>query len=114
MPERSKEQEDQDLDKKCVSLKTDFRKTEGGGYRLYIVNSGQSEARNVQVFLDDKLIREHPVAITGSNILEEIGHYSEVSCLMAISKDCSPLFKTYIRWEDNSGEQEKFSEIITY
>lgn len=114
MRERSKEQEDQDLEKKCVSLKTHFRNTEGGGYRLYIVNSGQSEARNVQVFLDDKFIREHPVAITGSNIPTEIGSYSEVSCLLGVCKDCSPPFKIYITWEDNSQEQEKYYATITH
>jgi len=112
---KSKKQRELELDKKRASLKLDPKETNDRvGYRLHILNSGQSEARNVQVLLDDKPIREHPLAMTGSDILAKTGPNSKVSCIMAISKACSPPFEICITWDDNSREQGKYSGTITY
>jgi len=85
-----------------AKLQAQLRKTDRGFYRLYLINSGMSEARNIRVKLDGKELHDHDAYIQGENMPTRVGPGSEISCLLAISSDCSPTFEIDVQWEDES------------
>mgnify|MGYP001771060955 CR=1 FL=1 len=85
------------------------------GERLYVVNSGKAEARNVRVKLDGVPLNEHPVAVRGSDIPTLIGANSEVSCVLAITLDSPPPpYEIEIRWDDDSGMDRVYRGTLTF
>ena len=95
-------------------LSPQLRKTERGSYRLYLVNSGKAEARNVRVKLDGVPLGEHPVAVEGDNLPVRVGPNSEVSCILAITLSCAPPFEIEVMWEDDSGTDRVYRGTLTF
>lgn len=81
---------DRQMQRCQARLQPELRRQVSGSYRLYLVNHGESEARNIRVRLDGKPIREHCAAVQGDTLPDRVGPGGEVSCLLAISLDCAP------------------------
>ncbi|MBT9143080.1 MAG: hypothetical protein DDT32_01483 [Syntrophomonadaceae bacterium] len=94
-------------------LRPQLRKTEKGSDRLYLVNSGKAEARNVRVELDGVPLNKHRAAVVGNDIPAHIGPNSEVSCVLAFTFGCAPPFKIEIKWEDDSGMGRIYRGTLT-
>jgi len=109
--EREKERQ---LSAKQAWLHPELREIRSGLYRLFLVNSGKAEARNVRVKLDGVDLREHCAAVKGDQMPTEIGPNTEVSCLLGISLGCAPPFKIEILWDDDSGKDRKFQTTLTF
>ncbi|MBT9281106.1 MAG: hypothetical protein KM312_00275 [Hydrogenibacillus schlegelii] len=107
-------QREKELTALQASLRPELRKTEKGSYRLYLVNSGMAEARNVRVNLDGVALNEHPVAVRGNKIPTRVGPNSEVSCVLAITLNCAPPFEIEIEWEDDSGMNPSYRSTLTF
>lgn len=90
-----------------------LRKTDGGLYRLYLVNSGHAEARNVRVELDGMPLHEHPTAIEGEDLPVLVGPSSEVSCCLALWNK-KPPFEIEVKWDDDSGTDRVYRGTITF
>lgn len=102
------------LEAEQASIYPEFRKTGGGSYRLYLINSGLAEARNIEVKLDGKPLNEHATAVQGDNVPNCIGPNSEASCLLAISMDCAPPFEIEVRWDDDSDVERIYRGTLTF
>jgi hypothetical protein len=97
-----------------ASLRLDLRHTEQGSYRLYVVNDGESQARNVSVLFEGSPIEDHCSGVQGSRLPADVGARSEVSCLLAFSHQCAPPFPVELSWDDDSGEPGSYKGSITF
>ncbi|MGB9879339.1 MAG: hypothetical protein ACPLRM_01130 [Anaerolineae bacterium] len=95
-------------------LHPELRETGTGSYRLYLVNSGKAEARNVQVKLDGVPLKDHHAAVKGDVMPTLIGPNAEVSCLLAISTRCAPPFEIEVLWDDDSGKDHIYRGILSF
>jgi len=107
-------EQDRRLSAQRASLRPELRKTNRDSYRLYLVNEGKAEARNVRVMLGGKPLSEHPAAVQGDDMPTRIGPNSEVSCLLAITLGCAPPFEIEVRWDDDSGADHTYRGTLTF
>lgn len=96
-----------------AKLRAELRGVRGAD-RLYLVNDGEAEARNVQVRLDGKPFAEHCAVIGDSSLPMFVGARAEVSCLLAIYQQCAPPFECEIRWDDDSGTDRSYRTTLTF
>ncbi len=96
-----------------ASLRAELRGTEGSE-RLYIVNLGAAEARNVRVILDGKPLEEHCAIVGGDSLASLVGGGAEVSCLLAIYQTCAPPFECEVRWDDDSRKDRLYRTTLTW
>jgi hypothetical protein len=110
------EQREQDrrLSASQASLRPELRKTGSGSDRLYLVNSGMAEARNISVTLNGVPLSEHEAAVQGDDMPTHVGPNSEVSCLLALTHGCSPPFAIEVRWDDDSGAGRVYRGTLTF
>jgi heme exporter protein D len=99
---------------KAAELSAEIRPTSRGSDRLFITNSGECEARNVEVRIGNKPLAEHPAAVKGEEIPKLIGPGSSVSCLLAFSFGCGPPFELEITWDDDSGKGKHYRTTLTW
>jgi len=97
-----------------AKLQPQLRKTERGSYRLYLINFGMAEARNIRVRLDGKELSNHDAFIQGENMPTHVGPGAEISCLLAITSHCSPPFEIEVQWDDDSGRSRVYSTTLTF
>jgi hypothetical protein len=81
---------------------------------MYLVNDGESQARNVSVIFEGIPVEEHCSAVQGSQLPCDVGPRSEVSCLLAFSHQCAPPFPIELSWDDDSGEPGSYQGTITF
>jgi len=98
---------------KQANLRPELRKVEGGIYRLYLVNHGKAEARNIRIKLDGTPLAEHCAAVQNERMPEFLGPGAECSVLLAISYGCVPPFKTEITWDDDYGTNRTYYTTLT-
>lgn len=110
--EQERERERQ-MHRREALLQAQLRAVSRGSYRLYLVNRGEAEARNVRIRLDGRPISEHCAAVQGETLPYRVGPDSEVSCLMGISHDCSPPFDLEVLWDDDSGSDRAYRTTLT-
>lgn len=94
-------------------LRAQLRKR-GTEDRLYLINSGRIEARNIRVFMDGKPLAEHQCSIKNDPMPTLIGAGSEISCLLAITFGKAPPFEIKIIWDDDSGIGRTYKTILTF
>jgi hypothetical protein len=95
-------------------LRAELRQTDGGNYRLFIINTGQGTARNVTITLDGKPLLEHEAIPRGEQEAKTIGPESEISYYMAICRGCTPPFELEATWDDDSGQQGRYGTTLTF
>jgi len=98
---------------KRAELRAELRKTETYATRLYIVNGGPAEARNVNVVLDGQSLSEHPAGTHGNELGSVIGPESETSCILRTSSLWAPPFQIQITWEDDSEQLRAYRSTLT-
>jgi len=81
-------------------------------WRLYLVNEGKAEARNVRVTLNGAPLEQWQAAIGGLPSL--IGGNGQVSCIMAFSQACSPPLDCQVQWDDDAGKNHMYRTTLTY
>jgi hypothetical protein len=96
-----------------ADLRAELRQTDRGGHRLVIANAGQGTARNLAITLDGKPLAEHPASSGNKNETTLIGPRSEVSCVLGLTRGCRPPFEFQATWDDDSGQQGRFSTTLT-
>ena len=94
-----------------AELRAELRITARNTTRLYVINYGLAEARNVTVTLDKKPLAKHEAG--GDELASTIGPKSEVSCILMTHMMCAPPFGIEITWEDDSGEPRSYSSTLT-
>lgn len=95
-------------------IRTELRQTDGGNYRLFIVNTGQGTARNIAIALDGKPLLEHEAIPRGEQEAKAIGPESEISYCMATHMQCAPPFELEATWDDDSGQQGRYGTTLTF
>ena len=83
------------------NLRPELRKVERGTYRLYLINHGKAEARNIRIKLDGTPLAEHCAAVQSDRMPAFLGPGAECSVLLAISSGCVPPFEIEITWDDD-------------
>jgi hypothetical protein len=101
------------LDSLQARLQAELRDVGGGSERLYLVNHGMAEARNVRVTLDGKSFAKHCAVVGGDSLPSLVGPGAEVSCLLAIHMQCAPPFECEVRWDDDSGPDRLYRTTLT-
>jgi len=96
-----------------AQLLPELRKTGSETYRLYLINRGMAEARNVRVTLDGVLLDPRK-AIQGNELPSLVGPSAEVSCILPMSIDCTPPFDVDVRWDDDSGVNRSYRTTLTF
>lgn len=94
-------------------LRAEFRNARHVSSRLVISNSGKGTARSVKVLLDGVPLLEHDVIPKGVEKVDIIGPESEISYAIAIDRACHPPFALEMTWDDDSGQQGKYSTTLT-
>ncbi len=102
------------LDALRAKLQAEFKDLGDGSQRLYLLNRGVAEARNVTVRLDGMLLEEHCAGVRGVSLPALIGPGAEVSCLLGISHQCAPPFQCEVRWDDDSGSDRVYRTTLTW
>jgi len=95
-------------------LRPELRKTGRNSDRLYIVNQGAAEARNIRVEMDGKPLAEHPAAVRNDPMPDFVGPDSEIGCLLAFHMQCTPPFDLKITWDDDSGKDRIYRTTLTW
>ena len=97
-----------------ANLKAELRRPTRNSERLYIVNSGQAEARNIRVELDAKPLAEHPAAVSNDHMPRAVGANNDISCFLAIRSGITPPFDVKITWDDDYAEGRSYSTTLTW
>jgi len=95
-------------------LRAELRKSPGGTWRLFVVNTGQGTARNVTITLGGKPLLEHDAVPRGEEEIKTIGPESEISYVMGLTSDCRPPFEFEATWDDDSGQQGRYATTLTF
>lgn len=95
-------------------LTAELRQTDRGGHRLFIANAGQGTARNLAITLDGKPLAEHPATSGNKDGSRIIGPGAEASYYMSLNRSCHPPFELDAMWDDDSGQQGRFSTTLTF
>jgi len=101
-------------------IRAELRKTDRGGWRLFVENTGHGTARNVTITLDGEPIMDHPavsspaVQHVNREEIRTIGPESEISYVMGLTFDCSPPFEFEATWDDDSGQQGRYATTLTF
>jgi len=83
-------------------------------YRLVVENTGDGEARNVNLKMDGKPFDEHRAAVSGDEKISCIGARSHATMLLALTLGCAPPFEMEISWDDDSGEAGHYQTTLTF
>lgn len=102
------------VDSLQAKLQAVFKDLGDGSQRLYLVNRGAAEARNVRVKLDGTLLKEHCAGVRGDPMPSLVGPGAEVSCLLGISHQCPPPFQCEVLWDDDSGVDLTYRTTLTW
>ena len=94
-------------------LHPELRSTAKHTYRLYLVNHGAAEARNIRIEMDGRPLLEHPAAVSNDPMPDFVGPHSEISCLLGLHMGCSPPFRIGITWADDSGQDRTYDTALT-
>ena len=95
-------------------LTPELRETSPNTYRLYLVNHGAAEARNIRVELDGKPLAAHPVAVTNNSMPGLVGPRGEIGCILGIYMGCEPPFGIRIMWDDDFGKDRSCRTTLTW
>jgi hypothetical protein len=95
-------------------LRCSLERTDRGGWRLVVTNTGRGTAHNVAITIDDKPVLEHPAVPQGQDEATVIGPNSEISYIMALHMSCHPPFKLAATWDDESGVQGRYATTLTF
>jgi len=82
-------------------------------HRLAIENTGDCEARNVEIKMDGQPFDEHQAAVSGEGKISRIGPHSQATRLLALTMGCAPPFECEISWEDDSNEVGHYQTTLT-
>jgi hypothetical protein len=91
-----------------ASLRPRLQKSDNLSHRLFIINDGEAEARNIRVIIDGKPLEQHCAAIQMVKLPPNIGPGAEWSCLLAITMDCHPPFDIEIWWDDAHNKNRSY------
>jgi len=83
-------------------------------YRLVVENTGDCEARNVELKMDGKPFDDHRAAVNGDGKIDHIGPHSNATRLLALTLKCAPPFDFEASWEDDSGEPGYYRTTLTF
>ncbi len=97
-----------------AKLRPELRKTSRGSHRLYIVNHGDVEARNIRVEVDDTPLIGHPAAVQGSPMPGFVGPHCEISCQLGLHLGCAPPFKIRVKWDDDLRKNREIETALTW
>lgn len=97
-----------------AELRPELRQTGRGSDRLYLVNHGMAEARNIRVKLDGVPLAEHRAAVRGDSLPSLVGPGGEISCLLGTNLQCAPPFQIEVQWDDDSGSDRTYRTTLTF
>lgn len=97
-----------------AKLRPELRKTSRGSHRLYIVNQGDVEARNIRVEVEDTPLIGHAAAVQGNPMPGFVGPHCEISCQLGLHHGCAPPFKIRIRWDDDLCKDQQIETALTW
>jgi hypothetical protein len=81
---------------------------------LLLENSGQAEARDIEVRLDGTLFRDHPVAFKDESEFGPLGPGSEARYPIKLFHGVpSPPFELELTWRDDSGVAGRYRTTLT-
>ncbi|MBZ4669363.1 MAG: hypothetical protein JG775_2516 [Defluviitaleaceae bacterium] len=110
---------DRKIKSRQANLHAELRKEERG-YKLYLINSGESEARNIRVEINGKPLRygvfetgQDGVGIYGS-LPSYVSSNSEVSYFIWPSPECFPSFEIEVKWDDDYQKDRSYKSILTF
>ena len=111
--EEEREQE-RKLSASKARLTAELRKKENY-WAVYIINSGDAEARNVEVMLNGKPAAEHPGTFRGVPIPTLIGPEASISfpLIWGLNTEWGPPFEIEIRWDDDAGTGHTYRTVLT-
>jgi hypothetical protein len=97
-----------------AQLQPELRETGRGSERLFLVNHGMGEARNIRVKLDGVPLAKHCAAVRGDSMPSLVGPGGEISCLLGTDLQCAPPFEIEVCWEDDFGKDRTYRTTLTY
>lgn len=97
-----------------AKLRPELRQSGQHSYRLYLVNTGAVEARNIRIEMDGVPLAEHPAAVRNDLLPDLVGPDGEISCLLGLHMGCTPPFKIKITWDDTSAKERTYCSTLTW
>lgn len=98
-----------------ANLRADIRKPQGkNAYKLSIRNTGKGTARNISITLDGKPLSKHEDVLDCGEQIAILGPESQISFLMVSTFDSPTNYALEATWDDDSGQQGKYSTTLTY
>lgn len=97
-----------------ASLRPELRKTGKHTHRLYLVNEGACDARNIQVEMDGKPLSEHPAAVKNAPMPDLVGPKGEIGCILGLHMQCTPPFKLKVTWDDDFENNRTYQTTLTW
>lgn len=80
-------------------------------FRIY--NSGESQARNIRVWIDDEPVYDVGFIHIDEPFIEILAPGSHVDFITSFSNDTPLNWKTTILWDDDSGKDRKFETMLS-
>ena len=81
---------------------------------LRIENTGDAEARDLNVILDGHPVLEHPAMPRGQDEVRQVGPRSHFQYLIAVSFQTKAPSDVRITWSDDSGEPGSYRTTLTF
>ena len=80
---------------------------------LKIENKGLSEARKIELVLDDKAVMEHPAILKTQSEIKQVGPESSFRYELAVTGSPNVPSHAEMTWEDDSAEPGEYSTTLT-
>lgn len=97
-----------------AELTASISNADKGSLKIHIRNSGETEARNIQILLDEIPLLEHPAAPKGQSLPNVIGPNSEISFYLALAFGSPTPSGVMIAWDDDSGARRLYRTTLTF
>ncbi|MEQ6360493.1 hypothetical protein V7D15_12520 [Thermoanaerobacter thermohydrosulfuricus] len=106
-----------------ANLRAELRKEEMG-YKLYLINSGEAEARNISIKINGKPLKysldhdalkpEQGGASVYGLIPQHISPSSELGYFIWVSPECYPNFEIELKWDDDYQKDRIRKDVLTF
>lgn len=106
--------DDEERDQNSADLRAHLERYRQSMGKIVIDNNGQSEARNVQVILDDTPILKHKSIFDPTKSQPVVGPKSQVVYKINVTKDNPPPNHIEVTWDDDHSKGKTYRNSLSY
>ncbi|MEX1014004.1 MAG: hypothetical protein WDZ80_02480 [Candidatus Paceibacterota bacterium] len=106
--------DDEERDQNSAVIRAYLKRLKEGMGTITIENIGKSEARNIEVKVDDITLLEHENVLNKKEKYQLIGPHSYIQYKISVSFDKPPVNFIEITWDDDYSKANSYRNSLSY